>query len=199
MPERNRVTPYGDIIVAEKERGRFMGNRGCLHVGARHRPSVERQAVDHLRARVQGLARPALGGRSVHRVVLLRRGGQRSRPVIVLVRCVAARTTSDTATPGSSRSVNVRQQTTWIGGCIATASTTAASACTRCRGGTCRTVRSSISTAFPRSSGRMACRSGGQALATRRRPNVLRRQLRPSSHLAANVAVLRAGYELAAR
>jgi hypothetical protein len=33
MPERNRVTPYGDIIVAEKERGRFMGNRGCLHVG----------------------------------------------------------------------------------------------------------------------------------------------------------------------
>jgi hypothetical protein len=33
MPERNRVTPYGDIIVAENERGRFMGNRGCLHVG----------------------------------------------------------------------------------------------------------------------------------------------------------------------
>jgi hypothetical protein len=32
MPERNRVTPYGDIIVAN-ERGRFMGNRGCLHRG----------------------------------------------------------------------------------------------------------------------------------------------------------------------
>jgi hypothetical protein len=30
MPERNRVTPYGDIIVAN-ERGTFMGNRGCLH------------------------------------------------------------------------------------------------------------------------------------------------------------------------
>jgi hypothetical protein len=32
MPERNRVTPYGDIIVAN-ERGMFMGNRGCLHQG----------------------------------------------------------------------------------------------------------------------------------------------------------------------
>jgi hypothetical protein len=32
MPERNRVTPYGDIIVAN-ERGMFMGNRGCLHHG----------------------------------------------------------------------------------------------------------------------------------------------------------------------
>ena len=30
MPERNRVTPYGDIVVAN-ERGTFMGNRGCLH------------------------------------------------------------------------------------------------------------------------------------------------------------------------
>ncbi len=27
MPERNRVTPYGDIIIAPAERGRFMGNR----------------------------------------------------------------------------------------------------------------------------------------------------------------------------
>jgi hypothetical protein len=32
MPERNRVTPYGEIIVAN-ERGMFMGNRGCLHRG----------------------------------------------------------------------------------------------------------------------------------------------------------------------
>jgi hypothetical protein len=32
MPERNRVTPYGDIIVAN-QRGRYMGNRGCLHRG----------------------------------------------------------------------------------------------------------------------------------------------------------------------
>jgi hypothetical protein len=30
MSERNRVTPYGDIIVAN-QRGRYMGNRGCLH------------------------------------------------------------------------------------------------------------------------------------------------------------------------
>jgi hypothetical protein len=33
MPERNRVTPYGDIIVAPDERGWFMGNRGSLHAG----------------------------------------------------------------------------------------------------------------------------------------------------------------------
>jgi hypothetical protein len=33
MPERNRVTPYGEIIVAATERGRFMGNRGSLHKG----------------------------------------------------------------------------------------------------------------------------------------------------------------------
>ena len=33
MPECNRVTPYGDIIIAPDERGRFMGNRGCLHEG----------------------------------------------------------------------------------------------------------------------------------------------------------------------
>jgi hypothetical protein len=33
MPERNRVTPYGDIIVAATERGRLMGNRGSLHEG----------------------------------------------------------------------------------------------------------------------------------------------------------------------
>jgi hypothetical protein len=30
MPERNRVTPYGEI-VASALRGRWMGNRGCLH------------------------------------------------------------------------------------------------------------------------------------------------------------------------
>jgi hypothetical protein len=30
MPERNRVTPYGDI-VASALRGRWMGNRGCIH------------------------------------------------------------------------------------------------------------------------------------------------------------------------
>ena len=33
MPYRNRVTPYGDIIVAPGERGLFMGNRGCVHEG----------------------------------------------------------------------------------------------------------------------------------------------------------------------
>jgi hypothetical protein len=32
MPERNRVTPYGDIVVSAL-RGRWMGNRGCLHRG----------------------------------------------------------------------------------------------------------------------------------------------------------------------
>jgi hypothetical protein len=32
MPERNRVTPYGEI-VASALRGRWMGNRGCLHRG----------------------------------------------------------------------------------------------------------------------------------------------------------------------
>ncbi len=32
MPERNRVTPYGDIVVSPL-RGRWMGNRGCLHRG----------------------------------------------------------------------------------------------------------------------------------------------------------------------
>ncbi len=32
MPERNRVTPYGDI-VASTLRGRWMGNRGCIHRG----------------------------------------------------------------------------------------------------------------------------------------------------------------------
>ena len=32
MPERNRVTPYGDI-VASALRGRWMGNRGCIHRG----------------------------------------------------------------------------------------------------------------------------------------------------------------------
>ena len=30
MPRQNRVTPFGDI-VATPARGRFMGNRGCLH------------------------------------------------------------------------------------------------------------------------------------------------------------------------
>jgi hypothetical protein len=29
-PRQNQVTPFGDI-VASSERGRFMGNRGCLH------------------------------------------------------------------------------------------------------------------------------------------------------------------------
>jgi len=33
MPERNRVTPYGDIVIAATERGRLMGNRGSLHRG----------------------------------------------------------------------------------------------------------------------------------------------------------------------
>ena len=32
MPECNRVTPYGEI-VASPLRGRWMGNRGCLHRG----------------------------------------------------------------------------------------------------------------------------------------------------------------------
>jgi hypothetical protein len=32
MPERNRVTPYGEI-VASPLRGSWMGNRGCLHRG----------------------------------------------------------------------------------------------------------------------------------------------------------------------
>jgi len=32
MPECNRVTPYGDIVVSEL-RGEWMGNRGCLHRG----------------------------------------------------------------------------------------------------------------------------------------------------------------------
>jgi hypothetical protein len=32
MPERNRVTPYGEI-VASPLRGRWFGNRGCLHRG----------------------------------------------------------------------------------------------------------------------------------------------------------------------
>ena len=32
MPHRNRVTPYGDIVRAPL-RGRWMGNRGCIHDG----------------------------------------------------------------------------------------------------------------------------------------------------------------------
>ena len=32
MPHRNRVTPYGEIVVSGL-RGRWMGNRGCLHRG----------------------------------------------------------------------------------------------------------------------------------------------------------------------
>ena len=32
MPQRNRVTPYGEIVVSGL-RGRWMGNRGCLHRG----------------------------------------------------------------------------------------------------------------------------------------------------------------------
>ena len=32
MPERNRVTPYGEIIVSPL-RGAWMGNRGCIHRG----------------------------------------------------------------------------------------------------------------------------------------------------------------------
>jgi hypothetical protein len=32
VPQRNRVTPYGDI-VASALRGRWMGNRGCIHRG----------------------------------------------------------------------------------------------------------------------------------------------------------------------
>ena len=32
MPERNRVDPYGEI-VASSLRGRWMGNRGCIHRG----------------------------------------------------------------------------------------------------------------------------------------------------------------------
>jgi len=30
MPERNRVTPYGEIVVSPL-RGAWMGNRGCIH------------------------------------------------------------------------------------------------------------------------------------------------------------------------
>lgn len=32
MPAQNRVTPLGDVVAIEK-RGRWMGNRGCLHDG----------------------------------------------------------------------------------------------------------------------------------------------------------------------
>ena len=32
MPHRNRVTPYGDIVRSSL-RGRWMGNRGCIHDG----------------------------------------------------------------------------------------------------------------------------------------------------------------------
>ncbi|HEY1726782.1 MAG TPA: hypothetical protein VGG22_00205 [Candidatus Baltobacteraceae bacterium] len=32
MPERNRVTPYGEIIVTPL-RGNWLGNRGCIHRG----------------------------------------------------------------------------------------------------------------------------------------------------------------------
>ena len=32
MPERNRVNPYGEIVVSAL-RGRLMGNRGCIHRG----------------------------------------------------------------------------------------------------------------------------------------------------------------------
>jgi hypothetical protein len=32
MPERNRVDPYGEIVASEL-RGRWMGNRGCIHRG----------------------------------------------------------------------------------------------------------------------------------------------------------------------
>jgi hypothetical protein len=32
MPERNRVTPYGEII-ATPQRGNWLGNRGCIHSG----------------------------------------------------------------------------------------------------------------------------------------------------------------------
>ena len=32
MPHCNRVTPYGDIVVSSL-RGRWMGNRGCIHRG----------------------------------------------------------------------------------------------------------------------------------------------------------------------
>ena len=32
MPRRNRVTPYGDIVVSSL-RGAWMGNRGCIHDG----------------------------------------------------------------------------------------------------------------------------------------------------------------------
>lgn len=32
MPHRNRVTPYGDIVVSPL-RGEWMGNRGCIHEG----------------------------------------------------------------------------------------------------------------------------------------------------------------------
>lgn len=33
MPHRNRVTPYGDIVRSSL-RGRWMGNRGCIHQGS---------------------------------------------------------------------------------------------------------------------------------------------------------------------
>lgn len=32
MPARNRVTPYGEIVVSPL-RGSWMGNRGCIHAG----------------------------------------------------------------------------------------------------------------------------------------------------------------------
>ena len=32
MPQRNRVTPYGDIVRSSL-RGEWMGNRGCIHDG----------------------------------------------------------------------------------------------------------------------------------------------------------------------
>jgi hypothetical protein len=32
MPHRNRVTPYGDIVESPL-RGKWMGNRGCIHEG----------------------------------------------------------------------------------------------------------------------------------------------------------------------
>jgi hypothetical protein len=32
MPARNRVTPMGDVVAVEL-RGRWMGNRGCIHEG----------------------------------------------------------------------------------------------------------------------------------------------------------------------
>ncbi len=32
MPERNRVSPFGEIVAIE-QRGLFMGNRGSIHHG----------------------------------------------------------------------------------------------------------------------------------------------------------------------